>query len=117
MLSYVAYSVLNIRPLDLLLKKRGNNYIPDPNIGPTTRQPLLMADSWIRRMTANDMARIKDYLLDEFRRRVMMKHRGSSAGGEQRRPLMTSDTLQTITLIHCKQLFKSEIEITQKTSK
>ena len=33
--------------LVLIIKK---NYIPDPNIGTTTRQPLLMADSWIRRI-------------------------------------------------------------------
>ena len=31
-------------------KKRTNNNIPDPNIGTTTRQPLLIADSCIRRM-------------------------------------------------------------------
>ena len=30
------------------------NYIPDPNIGTTTRQPLLMADSCIRRIRRSD---------------------------------------------------------------
>ena len=35
-LSYIAYSILNIRPLDLVLIKIKINYILDPNIGTTT---------------------------------------------------------------------------------
>ena len=38
---YSEIKLHNIRPLNLVLIK--NNFIPDPNIGTTTRQPLIMA--------------------------------------------------------------------------
>ena len=41
----MAYSILNIRPLNLVLIERNQQLHsgPDPNIGTTTRQPLIMA--------------------------------------------------------------------------
>ena len=47
------YSIFHIeyKALEFSTNKNiTNNYIPDPNIGTTTRQPLLMADLRIRRM-------------------------------------------------------------------
>ena len=40
-------------------KKRTNNYIPDPNIGTTTRQPLIMAANGGFVHKANDGASIQ----------------------------------------------------------